>query len=98
MRYNRHEVVLFQILHHDELTFQFDSMTKFIGLEIPDELLVQPEDLQRGYLQALTEFNEQLEEIADRNGSERVLVDTSRPLAETFADYLNRRERQRRPV
>lgn len=93
LRYNRHEVVLFQVLHHDELTFTFDAMTKFVGLEIPDELLVQPEDLRRGYLQALNEFNGRLEEIAARNMSERVLVDTSRPLAEAFADYLNRRER-----
>ncbi|MCH5377801.1 MAG: VWA domain-containing protein, partial [Planctomycetes bacterium] len=42
LRYNRHEVVLFQVLHHDELTFEFDTMTKFVGLEIPEELLVQP--------------------------------------------------------
>jgi uncharacterized protein (DUF58 family) len=91
MRYNRHEVVLIQILHHDELSFNFDTMTKFVGLEIPDELLAQPEDLRRGYLQALERFNQRLEEIAQRNMCERVLVDTSRPLAETFADYLNRR-------
>jgi len=96
LRYNRHEVVLFQVLHHDELSFNFDSMTKFVGLEIPEELLVQPEDLRRGYLHALDRFNIQLTEIADRNMSERVLVDTSRPLAETFADYLNRRDRQHR--
>jgi hypothetical protein len=37
-----------------------------------------------------------LEEIAQRNKCERVLVDTSRPLSETFADYLNRRSRLRR--
>ena len=96
MRYNRHEVVLFQVLHHHELSFEFDTMTKFVGLEIPDELLVQPEDLKRGYLTALERFNQQLEEIADRNRSERFLVDTSRPLGETFADYLNRRDRQHR--
>ncbi len=96
LRYNRHEVVLFQVLHHDELSFDFDSMTKFVGLEIPEELLVQPEDLRRGYLHALDRFNIQLTETADRNMSERVLVDTSRPLAETFADYLNRRDRQHR--
>jgi uncharacterized protein (DUF58 family) len=96
MRYNRHEVVLFQVLHHHELSFEFDTMTKFVGLEIPEELLVQPEDLRRGYLNALERFNQQLEEIADRNMSERFQVDTSRPLSETFADYLNRRDRQHR--
>ena len=91
MRYSRHEVVLFHVLHHDELTFEFNGMTKFIGLEIPDELLAQPEDLRRGYLNALNQFNDQLDEIAQRNGCERVLVDTSQPIAETLINYLNRR-------
>ncbi len=96
MRYNRHEVVLIQILHHDELTFDFDQMTRFVGLELPDVLLAQPEDLRRGYLEALQRFNDQLEDIAQRNMCERVLVDTSRPLADVFADYLNRRSRTKR--
>jgi uncharacterized protein (DUF58 family) len=91
MRYNRHEVVLFQIMHHDELAFEMDGMVKFIGLEVPDELLAQTDDLRRGYLQAVANFNEQLEEIAARNGCERVLVDTSRDMGELFIDYLNQR-------
>jgi hypothetical protein len=96
MRYNRHEVVLLQILHHDELVFSFDTMTKFIGLEIPEELLAQPEDLRRGYLAALHRFLERLEQIAQRNRCEHVLIDTSRPLTETFSDYLHRRSRRNR--
>ena len=50
LRYNRHEVVLFQVMHHDELAFEFDGMVKFVGLEVPDELLAQTDDLRRGYL------------------------------------------------
>jgi uncharacterized protein (DUF58 family) len=91
MRYNKHEVVLFQIMHHDELAFQFDGMVKFVGLEIPDELLAQTDDLRRGYLQAVANFNEQLEQVASRNGCERVLVDTSRDMGELFVDYMNQR-------
>jgi uncharacterized protein (DUF58 family) len=96
MRYHRHEVVLIQILHHDELTFEFDQMTRFVGLEVPDDLLAQPEDLRQGYLRALHQFNDHLDDIAQRNRCERVLVDTSRSLAEVLADYLNRRSRLRR--
>jgi hypothetical protein len=91
LRYQNHEVVLFQVLHHHELTFQFDAMTKFVGLEAAEELLAQPEDLRRGYLEALTRFNDQFEEIAARNRCERVLIDTSRPMHEVLIDYLNRR-------
>ncbi|MCA9268112.1 MAG: DUF58 domain-containing protein [Planctomycetales bacterium] len=91
MRYNRHEVVLMQVMHHDELTFELDGMVKFVGLETPDELLAQTDDLRRGYLQAVARFNDELEDVAARNGCERVLVDTSRNMGELFIDYLNQR-------
>ncbi|MFO0871964.1 MAG: DUF58 domain-containing protein [Pirellulales bacterium] len=94
LRYSHHEVILFQVMHHDELAFEFDGMVRFIGLEIPEELLTQPEDLRRGYLAAVERFNTQFEEIALRNRCERVLLDTRRPLGESLADYLTQRLRQ----
>src|SRR4029079_5526124 len=32
-RCDKHEVVLLQVMHHDELTLEFDGMVKFVGLE-----------------------------------------------------------------
>lgn len=91
MRYHRHEVVLFQIMHHDELSFEFDEMTKFVGLEIPDELLAQPDQIRRAYLRAMQRHNEKLETICQRNRIERVLVDTSLDMGTVLVDYLNQR-------
>ena len=91
MRYSRHEVVLFQIMHHDELAFELGGMVKFVGLEDADAFMAQSDDLRRGYLQAVHEHNERLENIADRNGCERLLLDTSLSLREQLVDYLNQR-------
>jgi hypothetical protein len=91
LRYSKHEVVLVQVMHHDELAFELDGMVKFVGLEEPDELLAQTDDLRRGYLAAVKRHNDALGEIAQRNGCERVLVDTSRSMTEVLIDYLNRR-------
>lgn len=91
MRYNRHEVVLFHVLHHDELAFQFDGLIKFVGLEDADELLMQPEDLRIAYLRAFQRFETQLEDLCQRNRIERVRVDTSRHAGELLIDYLNQR-------
>ncbi len=96
MRYRLHDVVLFQIMHHDELTFEFDRMTKFIGLEIPEELLAHPEAIRRSYLRAMEASNQRLEELCGRNRIERVLVDSSRDMAEVLIDYLNQRSRAHR--
>jgi len=96
LRYHRHEVVLFQTMHHHELVFEFDEMTKFVGLEIPEELLAQPDQIRRAYLRAMERFNERLEEICQRNRIERVLVDTSRDMGTVLVDYLNQRSRLNR--
>ena len=96
MRYSRHEVVLFQVMHHDELAFEFDQMSKFVGMEIPEELLAQPDRIRRAYLRAMEGFNQRLETMCQRNRVERVLVDTSRNPGEVLADYLNSRARRHR--
>jgi uncharacterized protein (DUF58 family) len=91
LRFQKHEVVLFQVLHHDELAFEFDGMIKFLGLELLQELLTQPSELRRSYLQALNRFQTKFAEICQRNRVEHVVADTSRDLGEVFVDYLNQR-------
>ena len=61
------------------------------GIGIPEEMLAQTEDLRRGYLEAVRQHHERLEEIVHRNGCERVLIDTSLPLSDQLIAYLNRR-------
>jgi uncharacterized protein (DUF58 family) len=96
MRYNQHEVVLFHILHHDELAFEFDGMVKFVGLEDPDDYTTQTEDIRRAYLRAVSDFNRRFEEMCQRNRVERVEVDTSRDMAEVLIDDLHHRSRLNR--
>jgi uncharacterized protein (DUF58 family) len=96
MRFNQHEVVLFQIMHHDELAFEFDGMVRFDGLEDPDQLLTQTEDIRRGYLRAVEDFRVDFTDLCQRNRVERVEVDTNRDLAEVLIDHLNQRSRLNR--
>jgi uncharacterized protein (DUF58 family) len=93
LKYDRHEVVLFQVMHHDELTFELAGMVKFVGLEDPDVLLAQTDDLRRGYLEAVREHQLRLETIAERNGCEHVLIDTQLSMSDQLVDYLNKRSR-----
>ena len=96
LRFAQHEVVLMQVLHHDEIAFEFRGPTKFIGLEVADELITRPEDLRPHYLAAFQAFQNRLSELCQRNKAEHVVVDTSRPLADVLADYLHFRNRARR--
>lgn len=91
LRYQRHEVVLFQVMHHDELAFEFDGQVKFVGLESADALLTQPNEMREAYLEAVGRFNARFDELCQRNRIERVLVDTSLDMGGVFLDYLNQR-------
>ncbi len=96
LRYDKHEVVLMQTLHHDELSFELPGMVRFVGLEEADQFLTRPQDIRNAYLDALNKFNDRLQEICEANRCERVLCDTSRDMSELFADYLQQRSLTRR--
>jgi uncharacterized protein (DUF58 family) len=96
LRYARHEVVLFQVLHHDELHFDLGGMVRFVGLEEDERIMTRPEDIRRAYLASLQRFNTRLETICESNHCERVLCDTSQPMEQLFANYLQQRSRVRR--
>lgn len=98
LRYSQHEVVLLQVMHHSELVFDLDDLTRFVGLEGQEALLAQPDDIRRGYLDALARHNGRLDEICQANRIERVLIDTRRDPAEVLVDYLNQRARTTRRI
>ncbi|MCG8583467.1 MAG: DUF58 domain-containing protein [Pirellulales bacterium] len=96
MRYDQHEVVLFQVMHHDELEFDMEGMVKFVGLETTDEVVTQPDELRRNYLKALEAHQEKIRELCLRNRIEYVLCDTSQNMATALLDYLHQRGLMRR--
>jgi uncharacterized protein (DUF58 family) len=95
LRFQRHEVVLFQTLHHDELAFEFEGSVRFMGLEAKGTLLTEAHELRREYLDALARYNARLDELCSRRGVERVVVDTSRNAGEVLVDYLNSMKKPR---
>jgi len=91
LRYDRHEVVLMQVLHHDELTFELPGTVRFVGLENDEQFLTRPDDIRQAYLEVFNRFTDRIDDICQSNRCERLLVDTSRSMAEVLADYLQQR-------
>ena len=52
-RLRRHEVVVFHVMHHDELEFPFQENTLFRGIEVDAELHTEPRALRKSYLEAV---------------------------------------------
>jgi uncharacterized protein (DUF58 family) len=91
LRYDQHEVILFHILHHDEMTFEFDGQARFLGLETNDDLRLRIDDVRASYLASFVQFRNRLDEIAKRSRCEYAVVDTKEQLADVLTAYLNQR-------
>ncbi|HMO13802.1 MAG TPA: DUF58 domain-containing protein [Pirellulaceae bacterium] len=95
-RLRRHEVIVFHVMHDDELTFPFDENTKFRGLEESIELLTEPRALRKSYLEAVEEYLKQVKKACAVNGVDHVLADAAKPLDAMLSSYLNFRQRRRK--
>jgi uncharacterized protein (DUF58 family) len=91
LRFGGHEVVVFHVLHPDEIDFPFDGMVKFVGMEEVREFLTRPQLIRQAYLRSLWKYMEELQGGLEKNGCDYVLMNTARPLAETLTGYLARR-------
>jgi uncharacterized protein (DUF58 family) len=88
LRHKDHEVILFHVLDHDELSFPFQRMTLFEGLEEYPQLLVNPRSLRQAYLDELTAFRETLKRECRNTDIDYVGLDTSQKLDVALTAYL----------
>ena len=96
LRFMGHEVVLFHVLHPDEIEFPFEGMVKFDGLEEAQHLLTRPQLIRPTYLRTVQKYLEELRKGCEADRVDYVPVDTTKPLAETLTAYLARRLKVRR--
>lgn len=95
LRYDRHEILLFHILHDDELRFPFDGMLRVVGLEDDGNMQLAAEDVRNDYLSSLQQFRDDVQTIASQNHCEYILANTANPLADLLSNYLNERSQFR---
>jgi hypothetical protein len=93
-RYRRHEIVVLHVMDEDELTFPFDDLTKFEGLELEPELLVDPRGIRDEYLRQVENFCTGLERGCREIDADLVRVTTTQQPGEALAAYLAGRMRR----
>jgi len=88
LRYKRHDLIVMQILDHDEIEFPFQSTTMFKGLEAMGEIVVEPRALREAYLEEFNNHAEKLRIACHGLKVDFVQVDTSQPLDVTLPGFL----------
>lgn len=95
LRHARHEIVVFQIWHRDELEFPFKTWTRFDCLEADDKRhLIDPNHLRAAYLENLDRFRTELKQGCHRHRVDLVPLVTDQPYADALAEYLTLRVRR----
>ena len=94
LRHNKHEVILFHLLDHDERTFPFERMTRFEGMEEMPRVMADPAALRTAYLKELDGFTRAMHHGCLGNRTDFVSLDTRSRLDVALTSYLTSRERR----
>lgn len=97
-RLRKHEVVVFHVMHEDELTFPFQDNTLFRGLEDNIQLHTEPRALRKSYLEAVDRFREEVRKTCASFGIDYVQMSTSDPLDAALAGYLAFRQKTAKQI
>jgi uncharacterized protein (DUF58 family) len=95
LRFGGHEVIVFHILHPDEMDFPFNGMVKFDAMEEKMHLLTRPQLVRPTYMKALKKYLDEFQTGCERNRCDYIQMNTGKPLGELLAAYLARRLRTR---
>ena len=95
-RLRRHDVIVFHVMHNDELEFPFQENTLFRGMEVDAQLHTEPRALRESYLEAVEAHMSKVKKACAVSGIDHVLLDTSKPVGNVLASYLGFRSKSRR--
>ncbi|WP_165250349.1 DUF58 domain-containing protein [Paludisphaera soli] len=91
LRFSGHEVLVMQVLDHDELDLPFDGPTVFRDLEGDEELFAEPRGFQKSYRAAMDEFLRGVRKACGTRGYDHVRFLTDEPLADALSRFLHAR-------
>lgn len=91
LSHRRHDIIIFHVLDEEEMEFEFQGTTKFLGMEAMPELVCNPRALRDGYLEALKEYLDEVRRGCAKRGVEYALVRTSDYLDAVLAKFLSAR-------
>ena len=91
LRHDRHEAIVIQVLHADEVSFPFRRWTRFRGVEGERSKLCEPAVAKKVYLDNFRRHRAELEQACRAAGAEFYSLVTDRSLIETVTQLLRRR-------
>jgi uncharacterized protein (DUF58 family) len=95
LKFRGTDVVVFQVLDPNELTFPFRGASRFKDLESADEVTADPESVRTAYLRELASLTLRYDRELRGSGIDYVQLDTSQSLDFALLTYLAARARRK---
>jgi uncharacterized protein (DUF58 family) len=95
LKFRGSDVIVFQLLDPNELTFPFKGSAKFKDLESDQELVTDPASIRTAYLRELAGLTLKYDRALRGAGIDYVQLDTSQPLDFALLAYLDARSRRK---
>jgi uncharacterized protein (DUF58 family) len=92
-RYNKNEVIIFQVVDPVELSFIEGNPVTLIDMETREEMFSQPFAIQKSYKEAMKEFVENYRKECRNNDIDYVLLSTETTFDKALLGYLNKRKK-----
>jgi uncharacterized protein (DUF58 family) len=96
-RYHGHDVMVFQILAPEELTFPFRRESFFQDLEQASRLQINPNTVRKHYLKEFQAFMDRLRQDMSDIGVDLITISTADDLSNVLAYHLRRRTAMKNP-
>ena len=92
-RYDKNEVILFQILDPVEMSFLDSNPVRLIDSETKEEIFSQPFDIKKEYSDIMKKFTDKYKSECMKNNIDYVLLSTDTPFDTALLKYLNKRKK-----
>jgi len=88
LRFQKHDLALFQLLDREELEFQFDRPLRFTDLESSMSVVTEPSSIRDEYLRQIKQFLDELRRGCNEFGADYRQVVTDQDYERVLADFL----------
>jgi len=88
LRARGQDVIVFQVMDHDEITFPFNALSSFRDMETGVQVMTDPLRQRRLYMERLDRFLNAIGSGCAACGADYRLADTAQPIEIVLRDYL----------
>ena len=92
-RHKNHDIIVFQLLDPKELDFKFGPAAHFIDMETAEEMVTQPQQIQKSYAEAMHTFTQNLKKGCRNLNVDYNLIVTNDPFDKALREFVAKRSK-----